>query len=315
MLMALSRRVNVMKNCARMLGIAALPAGLILTHAPVAAQVEGVDWGGLMEGIAFGTAMDEAARETVTKQRPKQRSASSGGANHVAGLGFRPSLDRRRQNLAQFVAKTRARDPKGAAELEQLFASGDIIARINQQLAGYGFKPDDLASAYAAWWMNAWLAAHGRTEDPSRTQVLAVSAQAARALSNLPQVTGASDAAKQEMAEAYLVQALLIGAMLDHAKGNPDQLQKVAAATREGARASGLDLGAMTLTDQGFVPAKESGLSGGAAPGVPAHGRGQAAASAGPAGNVGTYAVAGIVLASAAVGAYALGARGSRRPD
>jgi hypothetical protein len=41
---------------------------------------------------------------------------------------------------------------------------------------------------------------------------------------------------------------------MDQAKANPTLARRVAAAVVQGARASGLDLEAMELTDGGFVP-------------------------------------------------------------
>jgi hypothetical protein len=42
---------------------------------------------------------------------------------------------------------------------------------------------------------------------------------------------------------------------MEHARGNPALFRQVAAAVRKGARASGLNLDAMELTDDGFVGA------------------------------------------------------------
>jgi len=221
-----------------------------ITPLPAAAQ-DGVDWGGLMAGIAHGTAMDEAAQESVTKkQHSGGRSATPAPSS---GLSFTPSVERRRKNLAQFVAKSRQRDPQGAAELEKLFASQDVIAQLNRQMISYGFRANDLGDAYAAWWLNAWLASRGRTDDPTRQQITAVRAQAARAIGSLPQLVNAGDGAKQEMAEAYLVQTALIGGVIEQSKGDPAQLKRFGGAVRLGAKASGLDLAAMELTDSGFV--------------------------------------------------------------
>jgi hypothetical protein len=238
-----------MRRLVLLAGVLTLIAGLI-APLPAGAQ-EGVDWGGLMAGIAHGTAMDEAAGESVTKRQRGARRTTT--AAPLARLTYAPSIERRRRNLAQFVAKSRRGDPQGAAELEQLFTSQDVIGQINRQMITYGFRANDLGDAYAAWWLNAWLASRGRTDDPTRRQINAVRTQAARSIGSLPQVVNASDAAKQEMAEAYLVQTALIGAVLEHAKGDPAQLKRFGALVRSGAQASGLDLGAMELTEEGFI--------------------------------------------------------------
>ena len=227
-----------------------------LALAPPAAAQDGVDWGGLMSGIAEGTAMDEAAQESVSVNR---RGGSGGiGSTRIAPapavrLTYKPSMERRRANFAQFVAKTRKKDPKGAALLEKELASSDVIAKMGRELSAFGMRTDNVADAYAAWWLNAWLASRKRTDTPPARQIAAVRAQAARAMSSLPEMASASDAVKQEIAEANLVQAALIGAYLEYAKNDPALLGRIATAVRQGARASGLNLSGMELTDDGFV--------------------------------------------------------------
>jgi hypothetical protein len=220
---------------------------------PAAAQ-EGVDWGGLMAGIAHGTAMDEAARESVSNRRGGGSTRAAPAA--AARLTYKPSIERRRANFAGFIARSRKRDPKGAALLQRELTTSDPIARIGSALSAYGMRIDNVADAYAIWWLNAWLASRQRNDTPPARQIAAVRAQAARAMAARPEIATAGDAAKQEMAEAHLLQAALIGSFMDQAEGKPAQLRQLAAAVREGAHSSGLDLEAMTLTDNGFVPAR-----------------------------------------------------------
>lgn len=223
---------------------------LLMGCATPAAAQEGVDWSGLMMGIAHGTAMDEAAQESVSKDRRVEADKP----RSTASLRYTPSLERRRANYARFVAKARTRDPQGAASLERDLAATDLIAKAAPELARYGFRIDNVGDAYAAWWLNAWLAARQRNDTPPMQQIAAVRAQTARAMAAIPEIANAGDAGKQEMAEANLLQSLLIGASLEHAKNDPVQLQRIAKAVRQGARGSGLDLDTMELTDQGFVP-------------------------------------------------------------
>jgi hypothetical protein len=176
------------------------------------------------------------------------------GPQPPASLSFRQLPERTRANLAQFVAKSRAVDPQGAAAMERLFASTDIIAAMGQELAKYDLRTDNVADCYAVWWMSAWQGANGDTSDAAPATALAVKAQAARALAATPQFMRATEAQKQEYAEALLIQAALISATVDTYKGDPAMMRKVGAAIRTGAKASGLDLDAMRLTPGGFVP-------------------------------------------------------------
>jgi hypothetical protein len=221
----------------------------LLVAAPAMAQDGVLDMTGV--GIyAMEETVMQAARETVTDARR----APARVAPAPVSLNFTPSMERRRANLARFVARSRKADPQGAARLENQFAASDIIGTMNRALTRYGMRPDNVGDAYAAWWLNAWLASRQRDDDPTPRQIAAVRAQAAKALMATPAVAGADDAVKQEVAEANLVQAALIGGYMERAKGNSDLLRRVAAAVRQGARASGLDLDAMELTDEGFVP-------------------------------------------------------------
>lgn len=173
----------------------------------------------------------------------------------TTSLTYRPSKSRRQVNLAGFVNKSRTVDPVGSASMARLFASTDVIEAMGVQLAPLGLRIDNVADAYATWWMSAWLAANKVSSDPSRAAAQAVRAQAARGLSADPEIRAASDADKQELAEALLIQAALIGASQEKFGDDAAMVEKLAVATRRGAKASGLDLGAMTLTDEGFRPA------------------------------------------------------------
>jgi hypothetical protein len=64
------------------------------------------------------------------------------------------------------------------------------------------------------------------------------------------------------MAEAFLLQAALIEASVEAAQGNEEIKSGLAKAVLKGAKASGLDLDAMTLTEDGFVPVKKGRKTG-----------------------------------------------------
>lgn len=72
-----------------------------------------------------------------------------------AKLTFGPDLRRRTANLQSFVAKSRASDPQGAAAMAKLFASTNVIALLDGELAQQGLSVDNLADAYTVWWIAA----------------------------------------------------------------------------------------------------------------------------------------------------------------
>ena len=246
-----------------------LSIAILLTSAPVAARADFT--GPLSPGVWMSTMNMDPISETLRQKcmlpedqpGPRQpdrcrRGNAEGGAPDAAAvaspsLSYLPSPARRKANLAAFVDKSRAADPAAAGQLQSLFASGDIIAKIGQGMAPVGLRVDNLADAYTVWWVNCWSAVHSDYSTPDRATAAAVKAQAARAILAGGKIAGVPDAMKQEFAEALLIQALLLEAALEQAKGNEAQLKAVAVAANAGAKGMGLDLTTMKLTGQGFI--------------------------------------------------------------
>jgi hypothetical protein len=171
----------------------------------------------------------------------------------VVRLSYAPSAARRREFLKSVVVKMRTTDPKTAGDLEKLFASKDIFAEMGKVMAPYGLRTDNVADAYTMWWVASWHASRAKEIAPNRAQFLAVKAQASRALGGVLKSSRVTDATKQQLAEACLIQALLIDAALEHAKGDQGRLREIARHVNQGARTSGLNLETMELTPKGFV--------------------------------------------------------------
>jgi hypothetical protein len=225
------------------------------------------DYGGGWAVPSLDTALSigrDAVNRSIFDQQICSECSSTENSNSTSGsesqpvlnsanLTFQVSASRREQNLSQFVEKTRARDPQGAAQMAQLFASTDVIEAIGQDLAPYGLGVNNVADAYTVYWINAWLGAQGRRDDVSADQISAVKNQAVMALSATPQFAAATDAQKQELAEALLIQAALVEAAIDYATSDPILLEQTKAAIAQGAQNFGLDLYQMNLTPQGFL--------------------------------------------------------------
>jgi len=204
---------------------------------------------GAMTNQYYGTRSGKAKQNIVTTSvRP-------------ADLMFRSVSSRTRTNLARFVEKTRATDPASAAKMQPLFASTDIIGLIDQKMQQtYGMHANNVADAYAVWWVSAWMGAQGRSDDATPGQMAMVKRQTTNALAATPEFASATDAGKQELAEALLVQAALIGDTIDTYASDPAMLAKARTAIAKGALGMGLDLSTMRLTDKGFVPSSKTGL-------------------------------------------------------
>jgi hypothetical protein len=169
-----------------------------------------------------------------------------------SALSFQVSATDRQQNITRYITNLRAIDPAAADNWANIFATTDVFGAIDQAMGKRGLDSTNLADAYAVYWTNAWLGAQGRTDDLPAAQLMAVRNQAAQALLATPQLTAATNAQKQEIAEGFLIQAALIEASVTQAQGNPALLPQVQTAIKQGAQTVGLDLDRFTLTDQGF---------------------------------------------------------------
>jgi hypothetical protein len=213
----------------------------------------------MFQNFATDTAMNNLVMQQVNQQGRQ-------AANANDAIGTSPSFEqstvsttydvnkaRTRNNLASFVNKSRAVDPTGAAQMEKLFASTDIIGQIAGAMRSVGLRSNDASHAYALWWVSAWKASRGDNSTADSATYAAVAEQARRGLASSAEFTGANDALKQEMAEALMVQAALIDGMVEEHASDPKMMAQIASAVRKGASASGIELDSMTLTPEGFA--------------------------------------------------------------
>ncbi|MBB5710917.1 DUF6683 family protein [Sphingomonas xinjiangensis] len=249
---------------------AAILLGLSLIW-PASASAQNMGWSTIIPSVTgtdtLGLHLREQMRGQPRSSQPRGSSQSrrildapAASSAQVAQLRYTPSKARRAANLKAFVSKTRAIDPGNAQDLERLFAQGDFIDRLGGLLAPLGIRVDNVADAYTVWMIAAWNATRGRNETPSRGKVQAVRSQLERALGSSTEIAGAGDAAKQELAEALLVQMALVDTAVSQNEKNPDGLRRFGAAVNQGAKRMGLDLTAMELTESGFVPISASSI-------------------------------------------------------
>ena len=178
----------------------------------------------------------------------------SGSVSNVTNLTYPVSKQIRRANIAKFVQTMKRSDPATGAQAETLFASGAIIDQLDEMMRPWGLRANNVADAYTVWWVAAWHAVHRRELNPNPTIMAAVKRQAEGALFSTPQMASATNATKQEIAEALLIHAALIDGHIDDAAGNSTKQAALAKAVNQGAKHMGLDLTKMSLTQDGFVP-------------------------------------------------------------
>ena len=199
----------------------------------------------------FNDAIDRVVDNSAPDDGPSSQSTSQVSADV---LNFPASQQRRKANITKFADSMKRNDPSNSSNIDALFGGGEIIGRLDEMMRPWGLRTNNVADAYTVWWVAAWHAVNRRELTPDPITMGAVKRQAQGALLSTPQLTAASNASKQEMAEALLVQAMLIDGGIDDAAGNSVKQAALAKAVNQGAKRMGLDLTKMTLTQDGFVP-------------------------------------------------------------
>ncbi|MPY67864.1 hypothetical protein F8S09_14435 [Deinococcus sp. SDU3-2] len=172
-------------------------------------------------------------------------------------LNFKVTPAVRKKVIDTFVGEIASASPEAGAELRKGFASVDVFAEIGKEMkTQFGLSTTNLADVWALYWSYAWLMTQGRTDDPTRAQMVGLRDQFRPLLLSLPAVTGLNDAQKQEMAESLMLQTVLFGILAEGWKDDPASLAEFGQGLQQGTAQMGLDLGLVELTDKGFVVRK-----------------------------------------------------------
>ena len=168
-------------------------------------------------------------------------------------LAYTPSLELRKANLNRFALQRQQQNLTGPKDLEALLNSTEVIEAIQKTIEPYGLTINNIADVYTLWWITAWQASEGSLTKVDKVTAQAVKQQAAKIWLANPKLMEATDANKQEIAEALLVQSLLIQTAINLAGDNELSQKAVMESVRKGAAASGLALQNMQLTSEGFI--------------------------------------------------------------
>lgn len=235
--------------------IGAFVACLAATVAPAAAQdaIVALDTT-LMAGWSGNNPVGNSSRRhvgrTITQRRPAPR---VNPAQVIARTAYRPDPAVRARVYARAVQTMAKASPGEAAKFRQILVSGKMRNEVAGFLARYGMSPNNLVDTTAIYLAVAWLTTHRNNGAPSAEQLRGLRRQVALAYGSVPQIMAMSNAAKQELAEANLLQASLSSTLADQASKDPATLAKARAAIASWVRDSyQLELTRMTLTANGL---------------------------------------------------------------
>lgn len=196
-----------------------------------------------------------AASASTTTAAPAPTTTAKATTTYV------DSPQRRQQSYARFVQRVTALDAADGADLAARFKRIDLVALVQRQIVEqHELRADDVATAYATWWILAWEAAHLDRSDKPKQTVQHERDRVARVLLQMPEFLALDDAKRQELAEALLVQGALVNQTQRRHQQDKAASAAVASVVREAARIQGMDLDAMLLTLGGFFHPKAETL-------------------------------------------------------
>lgn len=216
-----------------------LALGLLLTLAPASAQLASP---GLTQSISKLLNQLGSPAAPGTPAKPATAKA--------VNLSFKPSAAVRQKAIDTFVEGFREQSPEVADQLAQVFKQQDVFASMAGQMkALYGLGINDVADTWAVYWSYVWLVGQGSSGDPTKAQVQGLRKQLHALLGSLPEIAAASDARKQELADAMTLQLLLLSMVTEELKAKPEDLKAFAVPLSQ---QLGLDVSRLTLTNDGF---------------------------------------------------------------
>jgi hypothetical protein len=212
-----------------------------------------MDFGASMMSVGQ---MNNVIGNTVRGRNPERTARTPGPPppRSAAGTRYRasPAVSKRvRAQFAEFVVRA---DPPNADRLRVFVQQNDLLGAWAKHVAVDGLQRGDVADAMTAYWVQNWQIAN-QVPFASRRQVQAVRAQISDALATSSAFASLGDAARQEMAETFMLNFVAQGAAFSDAMTRRDagaaaRLSEAAAARFR--KDMNLDLRRLQLTESGF---------------------------------------------------------------
>lgn len=209
-----------------------------------------------MSYYTHGAGVNRTSLADALAAPPHAATAQAPDAAALGTLTFAPSPGVTQDTNRQIVAALAAHVPAAnRGKLEQLVASGELPRAFDGLLGKFGYNPDDLGDVMTAYIIIAWETIHDGDATRFPRGMEAVRQRVRDAMATNPHTATLSDAQKQNFAEvlAYMAMLDVVGRKRLQASGDAAGLRQLEQNVRAQTRGYGLDLGALQLTDRGFV--------------------------------------------------------------
>jgi hypothetical protein len=209
---------------------------------------------------AYGGCEEADARVEAARARIGGLDIDAAGAV-IADTTYTRSPEITEQVIDSIYREMRRANPAGAEHFLSVARSQDVIAYWDELVREDGLATGDIADALAGFWGVAWMMINGMGPDdpdqPRRAELVPVRDQLRRALAASPDVAAMSEAERQELAETFIVNALIAGSDLItlSAPGQEDELRRYSDRLHAHMQSLyGIDFRALIFTEDGLRP-------------------------------------------------------------
>lgn len=153
---------------------------------------------------------------------PDSNNDAGSSAAQESVTSFNVSRVRTRQNVKSYIAQARANNPTLAAQYSQILETNDFDDLMGEIMRVAGLRRDNVADAFAIYWVQSWMIANHGAIKPNLTMIQAVRGQSNKIMLNLHQSIGDDDASKQKFADIHLMQMMILLSGYQQVETNPE---------------------------------------------------------------------------------------------
>lgn len=177
----------------------------------------------------------------------------------IREFDFKVSDPVRKKTSEAFIKQLETSDPASAQVFGLLLSSQDIFALVQSEAFDkYGMRTNNMADTFTLFIGVLHDAANGVVTEATVSQAQGLRNQMAKLLILTPDQIPKTDAGRQEFSDLMLLNSLVLATSLEAAKTNPKLMQQISDQVSTMTKTQmNVDLKALVVTDNGFVPRKQ----------------------------------------------------------
>ena len=204
-------------------------------------------------GAGYGNIALSQSVLSGTRRLGNQQAASKPATAAAGTLDYTPDASLSARLRESMIDSFSQQNPAQRGQLEKAFANDAVLKSFDRFMSAHGYSSHNVADAMTALLVVCWEISTGG--QASSGQVAGANRQIRGVFLKSPQLSGMSNAERQEMAEHIAYQVVLSASARNEYLRSNDQahLEQLRGSAASLMRQQGIDLARLRLTDEGFV--------------------------------------------------------------